>query len=74
MILPTKYVPATDTLLGRAAEVLALRREHSTVSGLWSAFRDAQPEASFDTFSRALTLLFMLGVVDLDRGLLDWRT
>lgn len=73
MILPTKYVPASDSALGRAGTLLSLRNNNPTVSELWHAFRKIRPEASFDSFTEALTLLFMIGAVTLDVGLLRWQ-
>lgn len=73
MILPTKYVPAADSILGRAASLLPLRASNPTVSELWHSYRVEQPEATFDTFTEALTLLFMIGAVDIDTGILRWR-
>jgi len=73
MILPTKYVPATDSLLGRAADLLPLRNSNPTVSELWSSYRTERPDASFDTFTDALTLLFVIGIVNIDAGILRWQ-
>lgn len=73
MILPTKYVPASDSVLGRAGDLLPLRNYNPTVSELWHAFRKTRPEASFDSFTEALTLLFMIGAVTLDAGILKWQ-
>lgn len=73
MILPTKYIPASDTALGRAGVLLPLRTSNPTVSELWHSFRDVRPDASFDSFTEALTLLFLIGVVTIDVGVLQWQ-
>ena len=73
MILPTKYVPASDSTLGRAGALLPLRAANPTVSELWHSYRSVQPEATFDTFTEALTLLFMIDVVSIESGVLQWR-
>jgi hypothetical protein len=73
MILPTKYVPASDSILGRAGALLSLRGTNSTVSELWYEYRGIHPETSFDSFSEALTLLYMIGAVTIDTGLIQWR-
>ena len=73
MILPTKYIPAADSVLGRAASILPLRGNNPTVSELWHSYRVASPDSSFDTFTEALTLLFLIGIVSLDSGVLEWR-
>lgn len=73
MILPTKYIPASDSTLGRAAGLLPIREGKPTVSELWSAYRTTRPEASFDSFAEALTLLFLIGIVDIEAGILHWQ-
>lgn len=73
MILPTKYVPASDSVVGRAARLLPLRNHNPTVSELWHSYRGTVPEASFDSFTEALTLLFMIGVVSISGGVLRWE-
>lgn len=73
MILPTKYIPASDSVLGRAGAILPLRESNPTVSELWHSYRRARPEDSFDSFTAALTLLFMLGVVTINTGVLEWQ-
>lgn len=73
MILPTKYVPASDSVLGVAGALLPLRNRNPTVSELWHSFRIMRPDASFDMFTEALTLLFMIGAVSIDAGILRWQ-
>lgn len=73
MILPTKYIPASDCALGRAAVILPLRESHPTVSELWNTYRSVRPEDPFDSFTEALTLLFLVGIVDIDAGILSWK-
>ena len=73
MITPTKYIPASDSVLGRAASLLPLRRSNPTVSELWYAYRKGQPEATFDLFTEALTLLFLMGIVSIRSGVLNWE-
>jgi hypothetical protein len=73
MILPTKYIPASDSTLGRAAALLPIRGSNPTVSGLWSTYRTTRPEATFDSFAEALTLLFLVGLVDIEAGILRWQ-
>ncbi|GAA2043758.1 hypothetical protein GCM10009720_25790 [Yaniella flava] len=73
MILPTKYVPAADSTLGIAGALLPLRHNNPTVSELWHSFRETRPEATFDSFTESLTLLFLIGTVTLDSGILKWQ-
>lgn len=73
MILPTKYIPASDSALGRAAALLPLRAGNPTVSELWNSYRLARPDATFDSFAEALTLLFLVGIVKIEAGILRWQ-
>lgn len=73
MILPSKYTHAEDSLIGQSATILAFRRgTTSTVSDEWVTFSRQFPDTPFDRFLEALTLLFMVGVVDFRSGLLSW--
>ncbi|MFI2102816.1 ABC-three component system middle component 6 [Isoptericola sp. NPDC019693] len=71
-LLPTKYVDARRSVLGRSATLLECRRPNQTVSELWMAVRHESDSINFGEYSEALTLLFLLGAVDLDRGKLVW--
>jgi len=74
MILPTKHLPESHSLLGIGGAILALLGEReATVSSLWDQFRNARKEGglvSFDWFVLGLDLLFTLGTIELDRGVL----
>lgn len=72
MILPTKYVPASESALGRAASLLTLRQSNVTVSELWHSYRRLDRETTYDGFVEALTLLYLIGVVAIDSGILEW--
>lgn len=78
MILPTKRLPEDRALIGIGGEVLGLLGERTTVSRLWHEFKrgraDSAGTASFDWFVLALDLLFMLGAVSIDRGLVRRAT
>jgi len=77
MILPTKHIRAERAIIGMGAEVLGLLREPMTVSSLWDAIRArrtvAHPSApiSYDWFILTLDFLFLIGAVDMKRGLLS---
>jgi hypothetical protein len=77
MILPTKHLPESQSLLGVGGTILALLSEReATVSSLWDEFRRARKDmgvVSFDWFILGLDLLFALGAVELDRGVLRRR-
>lgn len=76
MILPTKHVRPDRALLAVGGDLLVCLREPATVSRLWDDFRlkrgncgESAP-INYDWFVLALDLLFMIGAVELDRGLL----
>lgn len=76
MILPTKRITAERSLLGIGGRVLQLLDEPRTVSRLWDEFKkheqstDSASRITYDWFVLALDLLFMLGAVSLEKGLL----
>jgi hypothetical protein len=77
MILPTKHLPESHSLIGVGGTILALLAEReATVSSLWDDFRVARQESgrvSFDWFVLGLDLLFALGTIEFDRGVLRRR-
>ncbi|MFA7173534.1 MAG: ABC-three component system middle component 6 [Kiritimatiellia bacterium] len=77
MILPTKHIPENCSLLGVGGTILALLSEReATVSSLWEGVQEARPAGgrlSFDWFILSLDLLFALGSIRLDRGVLKKR-
>jgi hypothetical protein len=71
VILPTKGIQPRAALLAVAAEVLRVLDEAKSVSRLWDDFRksgDPREETTFDWFVLSLDLLFLFGVIELDRG------
>ncbi len=74
MILPTKHIPTSHSLLGVGAKVLAALERPRTMVSLWDQLRD-QPEVS--TFARlvlALDMLYAIEAIDLEDGLLTRRS
>lgn len=80
MILPTKHIRPDRALLTVGGEILGYLHEPATVSRLWDLVRNARKETrqaapiNYDWFILALDLLFMVGAVDLDRGLVRKAT
>ena len=80
MILPTKHLRPRDSLIVVGAELLLSLDSAKTISRLWSDLNDAWNEAegnppyTFDWFILALDLLFALGAIDFERGLIAKRT
>jgi hypothetical protein len=75
MILPTKHIRPDRALLAVGGELLGHLREPITVSRLWDELRDRRGRASgqapinYDWFVLALDLLYMVGAIEFDRGL-----
>lgn len=77
MILPTKHILPTRSLLGVGAEVLRiLNMRPRTVSALWDEVRgNAETRLGgpihYGWFVLAVDLLYLMGIVDLRRGVLE---
>ena len=76
MILPTKHIRPDRALLAVGGDLLESMREPVTVSRLWDDVRSKRgglgepAPINYDWFVLALDLLFMIGAVELERGLL----
>ena len=74
MILPTKHV-TERALIGIGAEVLGLLKRPMTVSAVWDAVRTSRAAfapsspVAYEWFILALDLLFIMGAIELDQGL-----
>lgn len=73
MILPSKYVNLEGSLLGLGAVILAFLSYPRTITSLWDEVRNASEPMPFNYFVLALDLLFILGAIDLDEGLVTRR-
>lgn len=75
MILPTKHIRPERALLTLGAEILGCLGRPKTVSRLWDDVRsgrvtgDIRLGVSYDWFILALDLLFMLGALEFENGL-----
>ncbi|MBX9848919.1 MAG: hypothetical protein K2X64_06465 [Rhodocyclaceae bacterium] len=82
MILPSKHLPQDRALLTVGAHVLTFLARPKTVSALWeelnrpdSSLTAAMPRRiTYDWFLLALDLLFALGTIELESGLVARRT
>ena len=80
MILPTKHIRPDRALLTVGGDLLVTLREPMTVSRLWDDVRAKRGDSgepapiNYDWFVLALDLLFMIGAIELDRGLLRKTT
>lgn len=80
MILPSKHLPQDRALLTVGADVLTFLAHPKTVSALWEELnrRDGGLAATprritYDWFLLALDLLYALGAIELESGLVARR-
>lgn len=73
MILPTKYVSSEHSLIGTGAAILSGLRQPTTVSSLWENLRTNLRVGNFEHFALALCLLYAIGAVEMQDGLLRRR-
>ncbi len=81
MILPSKHLPQDRALLTVGANVLTFLGHPKTVSALWEELNrhDAglavtPRRITYDWFLLALDLLYALGTIELESGLVARRT
>lgn len=70
MILPTKHIKPLDSLLGIGALILERLRTAKTVTQLWDEMRDLPQVATFERLVLGLDLLYTMGLVELDGGVI----
>ncbi len=70
MILPTKHITPQRSLLGLGASLLHRLDKPKTIVGFWNEVREVPEVATFQRFVLALDLLYTLGVVTLENGLI----
>jgi len=69
MILPSKHIPQEKALLSVGAELLKHLDRPKTVSAVWEDVK-LSGSLSFDWFVLALDLLFTIGIIEIEKGLL----
>jgi len=80
MILPTKHLSQDRALLTVGAGILQHLSQPKTISALWAELpqnadgKNDVPPLHYEGFVLAIDLLFLLGAVDLQNGLLTRRT
>ncbi len=82
MILPSKYLPRDRALLTVGGQILAFLVRPKTVSALWEEWKQSEGslasvrprKISYDWFLLALDLLYVLGIIDIESGLVARRT
>lgn len=71
MILPSKHLSQRKTLLWVGADLLRHLKKPMSVSDLWERVQaDEQMDISFDWFVLALDVLYIVGAVDWDEGVI----
>lgn len=80
MILPSKHLSQDRALLTVGARVLQQLSQPKTVSALWeelprnAAGRKNASPLRYDGFVLALDLLFLMGAIELEEGLLSRKS
>jgi len=70
VILPTKHISSRRSFLGIGATILKQLDRPRTVTSLWESVRNVPEVGTFHRFVLALDLLYMLGAVQIEEGLL----
>src|SRR5690242_12087457 len=70
MILPTKHIPTERSLLGIGSILLSCLDQPHTITSLWDRTHTIPEIATFERFVLALDLLYTIGVIDIQDGLL----
>jgi len=70
MILPTKHIKLSNSLLSVGAVLLKNLNTSHTVTSLWSAMHSFPEVSNYEKFTLGLDFLFVIGAVDFQDGLL----
>lgn len=70
MILPTKHIKLSNSMLNVGAIILKNFSEDSTVSLLWEKTKRQPGIKTFDRFILGLTFLYSMGLIELKEGLI----
>lgn len=68
MILPTKHIDVSRSLIGLGAEVLKYTERQQTVSTLWQKAKLIDGMRTFETFTLTLDFLFMIGIIEFENN------
>ena len=69
MMLPDKHIRLSNSLLGTGATLLRMMKPSQTVTDLWDTAKARGEIKTFDRFVEGLDLLFILGAVQFEDGL-----
>jgi hypothetical protein len=70
MILPTKHIKTSQSIIGLGAEILRILGDEQTLTRLWENMRLRNEKVTFERFILTLDFLYLLGCIDLKGGLL----
>lgn len=70
MILPTKHISPSRSLLGLGSVILQHLKKPQTVTRLWDRVRKHPDMVTFNQFVLTLDLLYSMGVVGMEEGLI----
>ena len=70
MILPTKHISTSYSLLGIGAKIIEQLYQPRTVSSLWSAVATIPEVATFERFVLTLDILYAIGAIEMETGLI----
>lgn len=68
MILPTKHIPAEQTLLGVGSLLLQYLNQPKNISYLWDEVKKLPPIGTYERFVLGLDMLYILGLIKLNDG------
>ncbi len=71
MILPTKHIKFSNSLISVGAALLKYIDNKHTVTALWNMTKQLPEVRTFERFTFGLDLLFMMGAIDFNNGLLE---
>lgn len=70
MILPNKHISTKQSLLGIGAIVIEHLNQPKTITLLWNEVYEIPEIANFERFVLTLDLLYIIGAVKIEEGLL----
>lgn len=70
-VLPDKFTPIEQTLVGRSAMLMILLTARSfTIGGLFAAAKEQMRPLTFETFAASLSFLYAADLIEYRDGLL----
>ncbi len=70
MILPTKHLELSDSLLGGGSIVLSHLSRGSTISALWEKVRKESEVGNFKRYTLILDFLYTIGAIEISENMI----